>query len=109
MLRAGDGHEVGLDGRYTLRHTDSVLHCLRLVAVLSGKQFARRWRACNKGSEEFLDVDEEEAWRTRNLRHLSDAHTLSGIADLSFEVAESHFSVSYPGTSNIVLTMSHLI
>ncbi|KIJ67083.1 hypothetical protein HYDPIDRAFT_174328 [Hydnomerulius pinastri MD-312] len=60
--------------------------------VLSGKCFARRWRDCNKRiSSPLLVDDEEEAWRTRNLELLSRAHTLRGMAELSFEVVESKF------------------
>ncbi|KAF9223867.1 hypothetical protein BS17DRAFT_802339 [Gyrodon lividus] len=60
--------------------------------VLSSKQFARRWRECNKLiSSPSLDDDEEEAWRTRHLDLLSRAHTLGGMQELSFEVVESKF------------------
>ncbi|KAF9236742.1 hypothetical protein BU15DRAFT_89028 [Melanogaster broomeanus] len=58
--------------------------------VLSSQQFARRWRECNRRiNSPSLDDDEEEAWRTRHLDLLSRAHTLGGMAELSFEVVES--------------------
>ncbi|KAK0485166.1 hypothetical protein IW261DRAFT_884949 [Armillaria novae-zelandiae] len=62
--------------------------------VLSGSQFARRWREVN-GLESISSsgsmVDEEE-WRAHTLELLSNAHSLGGITDLSFEVVESNFS-----------------
>lgn len=68
--------------------------------VLSSKQFARRWRECNKRIDSPpLDDDEEEAWRTRSLDLLSNAHTLGGILELSFEVFESKFGVLFPLSS----------
>ncbi|KAI6155021.1 hypothetical protein BKA82DRAFT_306865 [Pisolithus tinctorius] len=58
--------------------------------VLNSKQFARRWRECNRRiSSPLLDDDAEEAWRTRNLDLLSRAHTLGGVSDVSFEPVES--------------------
>ncbi|KAI9568257.1 hypothetical protein HD554DRAFT_2205149 [Boletus coccyginus] len=60
--------------------------------VLSSKQFARRWRECNKRFDSPpLDGDEEEAWRECSLELLSRAHTLGGVVELSFEVVESKF------------------
>ncbi|KAG6330791.1 hypothetical protein ID866_8296, partial [Astraeus odoratus] len=60
--------------------------------ALSSKQFARRWRDCNRRiSSPILDDEEEEAWRTRNLDLLTKAHTLGGVADLTFEVVESKY------------------
>lgn len=60
--------------------------------VLSSNQLARRWRECNRrAGSPLLDDDEEEAWRTRHLELLSRAHTLGGVAELSFEVVESKF------------------
>ncbi|KAK0500514.1 hypothetical protein EDD18DRAFT_1150352 [Armillaria luteobubalina] len=62
--------------------------------VLSGPQFARRWREVN-GLESISSsgsmVDEEE-WRAHTLELLSNAHSLGGITDLSFEVVETNFS-----------------
>ncbi|KAG6374491.1 hypothetical protein JVT61DRAFT_4534 [Boletus reticuloceps] len=60
--------------------------------VLSSKQFARRWRECNRRIDSpSLDDDQEEAWRTRCLELLSSAHTLGGMLQLSFEVVEVQF------------------
>lgn len=64
--------------------------------MLTRKEVARRWRDCNR--QDFLpaapDPDEEETCRTNILDLLSKIHTLGGIADLSFEVVESNYSVS---------------
>ncbi|KIL64480.1 hypothetical protein M378DRAFT_186730 [Amanita muscaria Koide BX008] len=61
--------------------------------VLSSKQFARRWRSCNQASDlEIVNREDEDAWRTGNLELLSRAHTLGGIADISFRVIESDYS-----------------
>jgi len=62
------------------------------VSVLTSKQFARRWRDCNRLDTFFTEV-EEDAWRTSNLELLAKAHTLGGITDLTFEVIESHYAV----------------
>ncbi|KAF9046916.1 hypothetical protein BDZ89DRAFT_1155168 [Hymenopellis radicata] len=62
--------------------------------VLSSQQFARRWRESNNldrvSSTELSD--EEEEWRIHNLEVLTRAHSPAGIADLTFEVAETTFS-----------------
>ncbi|KAH7928084.1 hypothetical protein BV22DRAFT_1149218 [Leucogyrophana mollusca] len=61
--------------------------------VLTSKQFARRWRDCNKRSNAPSPVEgEEEAWRTRHIELLSRAHTLGGMADISFEIVESNYA-----------------
>ncbi|KAI0344407.1 hypothetical protein BDW22DRAFT_1045439 [Trametopsis cervina] len=59
--------------------------------VLSSKHIARRWRECNPGiaSPLLLSEEEEDEWRGQTLDLLSTVHSLSGIADLSFEVVES--------------------
>ncbi|KIK95437.1 hypothetical protein PAXRUDRAFT_827028 [Paxillus rubicundulus Ve08.2h10] len=60
--------------------------------VMSSNQLARRWRECNRrASSPLFDYDEEEAWRTRHLELLSRAHTLGGMAELSFAAVESKF------------------
>ncbi|KAF8962773.1 hypothetical protein BDZ97DRAFT_2020814, partial [Flammula alnicola] len=59
--------------------------------VLNSKILARRWRACNPTSpEHFTKTGDEEAWRERSLELLSKAHTIGGIADLSFEVVDQN-------------------
>ncbi|KAK0223171.1 hypothetical protein IW262DRAFT_1458179 [Armillaria fumosa] len=71
-----------------------LLYQVVVPSVLSGPQFARRWREVN-GLESISSsgsmVDEEE-WRARTLELLSNAHSLGGIMDLSFEVVETNFS-----------------
>ncbi|KDQ57166.1 hypothetical protein JAAARDRAFT_178741 [Jaapia argillacea MUCL 33604] len=58
--------------------------------VLSIKQFARRWRACNSDSPAtFSEPGEEDSWRSQHLELLSSMHSLGGIVDTSFEVFES--------------------
>ncbi|KAK0204748.1 hypothetical protein DFS33DRAFT_1322514 [Desarmillaria ectypa] len=62
--------------------------------ALSGPQFSRRWRELNglkpiSASDSMVD---EEEWRAHTLDLLSNAHSLGGIADLSFEVVETSFS-----------------
>ncbi|EGN98682.1 hypothetical protein SERLA73DRAFT_181268 [Serpula lacrymans var. lacrymans S7.3] len=61
--------------------------------VMNSKQFARRWRDCNKhDNSHFSDMEEEEAWRTRNIDLLNKGHSIGGIADLAFEVTESSYA-----------------
>ncbi|RDB25908.1 hypothetical protein Hypma_006495 [Hypsizygus marmoreus] len=61
--------------------------------VLTSKQIARRWRDCNNGSPPpFAEAEAEDEWRTATLELLSKAHTLGGIADISFEVVESNYA-----------------
>ncbi|KAI0710020.1 hypothetical protein C8Q76DRAFT_740783 [Earliella scabrosa] len=61
--------------------------------VLSSNQFARRWRDCNQqSSASFADEEEEESWRIKCLEFLSAAHSLGGLAELSFELVKSNFS-----------------
>ncbi|KAH7884525.1 hypothetical protein F5I97DRAFT_1464772 [Phlebopus sp. FC_14] len=60
--------------------------------VLSSKQFARRWRECNRMSSPLLDGDKEVAWRTRTIDLLSRVHTLGGMSEVSFEVGDSKFA-----------------
>lgn len=40
-------------------------------------------------------MKDEQSWRTSCHELLSQAHTLGGIAELSFEVVDSNYSVSY--------------
>ena len=65
-------------------------------AVLTRKEVARRWRHYNHQEEspDALDTDDEETWRSNVLDLLTKAHTLGWVADLSFEVVESNYSVS---------------
>jgi hypothetical protein len=63
------------------------------LIVLSSNRFARRWRACNKSTEEFPSAKEEDQWRAQHLRLLSDAHTLGGITALTFELVDSKYTV----------------
>ncbi|KAF8896262.1 hypothetical protein BD779DRAFT_572865 [Infundibulicybe gibba] len=62
--------------------------------VLSSKQFARRWRESNGlGVDSMLNsAMEEEAWRRFHFNILSMAHTLGGVMDLAFTIAESNYS-----------------
>ncbi|KAK0450144.1 hypothetical protein EV421DRAFT_1779036 [Armillaria borealis] len=62
--------------------------------ALSGPQFARRWREVN-GLEPISSSSSivgEEEWRAHTLELLSNAHSLGGLTDLSFEVVETNFS-----------------
>lgn len=62
--------------------------------ALSGPQFARRWREVN-GLEPISSSSSivgEEEWRAHTLELLSNAHSLGGFTDLSFEVVETNFS-----------------
>jgi hypothetical protein len=69
------------------------------VEVLNSKQFARRWRECNRTNDtSFPETKDEDSWRERNLDVLSTAHTLGGIKDLGFELVESHYAVSFKRT-----------
>jgi hypothetical protein len=59
-----------------------------------GKQLARRWRSLNRlAPEESTSGSTEDRWREQTLQLLSDAHTIGGIAELSFQVVESQYSV----------------
>ncbi|EJF64660.1 hypothetical protein DICSQDRAFT_144412 [Dichomitus squalens LYAD-421 SS1] len=61
--------------------------------VLSSNQFARRWREYNpQYSLSFPGEGEEQAWRTKCLEFLSAAHSLGGLAELSFETTKSNYS-----------------
>jgi hypothetical protein len=62
---------------------------------LTSKQFARRWRNCNRIDQSLLE--DEELWRKQILDLLTKVHTLGGIKDLAFERVESNFSVSNIG------------
>lgn len=67
---------------------------ITVLAVLSSNHLARRWRENNEQKIlSPLPDDEEEAWRTRNLELLSQAHTLCGVQHLSFEIVDSNFGV----------------
>ncbi|KAH7912808.1 hypothetical protein BJ138DRAFT_1171717 [Hygrophoropsis aurantiaca] len=60
--------------------------------VLTSNQFARRWRECNdRSTTSFLD-EEEDAWRTSHIELLSKAHTLGGMADLTFEIVDTNYA-----------------
>ncbi|RPD61097.1 hypothetical protein L227DRAFT_75750 [Lentinus tigrinus ALCF2SS1-6] len=61
--------------------------------MLTSNQIARRWRDCNpQNSESFAEEDEEEAWRIKCLEFLTSAHSIGGLAELSFELVKSNFS-----------------
>ncbi|TBU24047.1 hypothetical protein BD311DRAFT_767367 [Dichomitus squalens] len=61
--------------------------------VLSSNQFARRWREYNpQYSLSFAGEGEEQPWRTKCLEFLSAAHSLGGLAELSFETTKSNYS-----------------
>ena len=65
------------------------------TAVLNAKEFARRWRDCNRFSQPpYANAEDEDSWRKHNLEVLSKAHTLGGIKDLGFELVGSHYAVS---------------
>jgi predicted alternative tryptophan synthase beta-subunit len=64
--------------------------------VLTSKLLARRWRVCNPSlPQQFSEARDEEAWRERTLELLSNAHTIGGISELSFEKVTSDYSVSF--------------
>jgi len=59
---------------------------------LSSTQIARRWRDCNRNDGSvFTETGQENVWRTSNLELLSNAHTLGGILDLTFEHVDSRY------------------
>ncbi|KAJ7052612.1 hypothetical protein C8F01DRAFT_1212469 [Mycena amicta] len=61
--------------------------------VLDSKQFARRWRACNPdNSPEFSRDADEDDWRVATQELLAKAHTLGGLAELSFDCVESKYA-----------------
>ena len=65
------------------------------ISVLSSNQLARRWRDNNpQYSNPSAGEDEERQWRTKCLEFLSAAHSLGGLAELSFEMVKSNYSVS---------------
>jgi hypothetical protein len=73
---------------------DPVFFTNRTESVMTGSQFARRWRHCNNVSPPFFPETEEDGWRINMLELLTKAHTLGGITDLSFAVSESYYAVS---------------
>lgn len=78
------------------------LSCILLVTdtksvwseVLSSKDLARRWRINNPitAAPPYDVLKDEQSWRTSCHELLSQAHTLGGIAELSFEVVDSNYS-----------------
>ncbi|KAF8199564.1 hypothetical protein BJ912DRAFT_1020162 [Pholiota molesta] len=63
------------------------------VEVLNDKLLARRWRLSNQRSpEQFTNSENEDRWRESIFELLSEAHTIGGFAELSFEVVESKYS-----------------
>ncbi|CAA7267135.1 unnamed protein product [Cyclocybe aegerita] len=61
--------------------------------VLNSKQMARRWRTCNALSPgPFPKTGDEDTWREQTLELLSQAHTIGGFAELSFEIVDSTYS-----------------
>jgi len=61
--------------------------------VLQSNQLARRWRDCNpRQAPSFSNDEEEDGWRTSIVELLSAAHSIGGIADLTFEVVKTHYS-----------------
>ncbi|KAH9928631.1 uncharacterized protein B0H18DRAFT_999770 [Fomitopsis serialis] len=54
---------------------------------VKSNQLARRWRDCNpRHAPSFSNDQEEDEWRTATVELLSVAHSIGGIADLTFEV-----------------------
>jgi len=63
--------------------------------VLTSNQLARRWREYHPLKfKTNLTSREEELWRGDVLKCLSAAHTIGNIAEMSFEVVKSLYSVS---------------
>ena len=63
--------------------------------ALTSNQLARRWWECHPlKSRTDLTPQKEELWRKDVLRCLSAAHTIKNLAEMSFEVVESLYSVS---------------
>jgi len=60
--------------------------------VLTAQQLARRWRSLNRFAPEPMSRSTEDLWREQTLRLLADAHTIGGIAELSFQVVETQYS-----------------
>jgi hypothetical protein len=78
-----------------LENSNNMQNSERVILVLTSKLLARRWRVCNSSSpEQFAKTSNEEAWRERTLEFLSNAHTIGGISELSFETVTSDYSVS---------------
>lgn len=54
----------------------------------------------------MFEQEDEDEWRTAIVELLSAAHTIGGIADLSFEAVKTHYSV---GTDHSTESMHCLI
>jgi hypothetical protein len=77
---------------------------------LNDKLLARRWRLSNQRSpEQFTNSENEDRWRESIFELLSEAHTIGGFAELSFEVVESKYSVRLPNISSILVSSSPCI
>ena len=64
-----------------------------MCTVLTSNQIARRGRDCNPQKSESFAEEDEEARRIRCLEFLTLAHSIGGLAELSFELVKSNFSV----------------
>lgn len=63
--------------------------------VLSSNQISRRWHDVNLNSAPLhstKQTDGDQEWRKQVLQLLSDGHTFGGMDELSFEVADTHYS-----------------
>ena len=79
--------------------------------ALTSNQLGRRWREYHPlKSKTILAPREEELWRGNVLKCLSAAHTPGNVAEMSFEVVKSLYSVSrYPiYSSELPLTLTNL-
>ncbi|KAF9525675.1 hypothetical protein CPB83DRAFT_859161 [Crepidotus variabilis] len=61
--------------------------------AIGSSQIARRWRSLNLLAPlPFTKPAQEDAWRDYILDLLSKAHTIGGVADLTFELVETRYS-----------------
>ncbi|KAI1797372.1 hypothetical protein LXA43DRAFT_1089242 [Ganoderma leucocontextum] len=60
--------------------------------VLSSNQISRRWRDGNPQNSPSFAGEDEEPWKIECLEFISTAHSLGGLAELSFELVKSSYS-----------------
>lgn len=71
----------------------SVASNLKYTSVLSSNRISRRWRDSNPQNSASFAGEEEKAWTIKCLEFISIAHSLGGLAELSFEFVKSNYSV----------------
>ncbi|TFY62743.1 hypothetical protein EVG20_g6593 [Dentipellis fragilis] len=77
-------------------HRRSPLSCLNTktvwAEVLFSNQLFRRWCDANNKPLPSASTSYDEEWKDQVFQLLTDAHTLGGFLDLSFEAVPSHYS-----------------